>query len=407
MPAMFEGGVAQLPPLSVSERDRRYALLRQQLAERGIDAVIMGGTNLFYLTNGVPNETYGLLTTEETPFVVTLRSRLWEIDPRTVLDAQDWVTELRSGRDAETLIERLKELHVDKGTIGLTDTKIPYLGLPTAVHTQIVEELPEATIVDVSDVFANVRAIKSEEEVALIERANVVFDAAIERVHEVARPGMLGTQVLQEGIKAMWEAGGDLHSSFFLHFGPIPFQNSIAGELCLQQRIRKGDIGTMTGHSHFRGYAGHSDQVLSFGPPSQLHRDMFDATLYVRDAVLRHVKPGATQDDLDHAYEQACEETSFRAWPHRQIHQYGIDVPENAGSQWQVRGKPREGFTGVERAYRERNYLLAPGMIYSISPVLKAPNSDDTILGGTSLVVTDTGYRDLGDRKVELLVVEC
>lgn len=403
---MLQAPLPPLPRLSVQERDRRYALLRQQMAERGVDAVIVGGSNLFYLTNGVPNETYGLLTAAETPFVVTLRSRLWEIDPRTVLEAQDWVTELRSGRDAEPLIERMQELHLDKGTIGLTDTKIPYGGLPLALHAQLQDGLPEAKIIDVSEVFANVRAVKSEEEIALIERANVVFDAAITRVHEIARPGMLGKEVLQEGIKAMWEAGGDLHSSFFLHFGPVPFQNSIAGELCLEQRIRKGDIGTMTGHSHYQGYAGHSDQVLSFGQPSQLHKDMFDATLYVRDEVLRHVKAGATQDDLDHAYEKACEETEFRAWPHRQIHQYGIDVPENAGPAWIVRGKPKEGFSGVERAYRERNYLLAPGMIYSISPVLKAPDGDDTILGGTSLVVTESGYRELGDRKVELLVVD-
>jgi hypothetical protein len=44
-------------------------------------------------------------------------------------------------------------------------------------------------------------------------------------------------------------------------------------------------------------------------------------------------------------------------------------------------------------------------MIYSISPTLLAPAGDDTLLGGTSLVVTDTGYRELGDRKVEMLIV--
>ena len=50
------------------------------------------------------------------------------------------------------------------------------------------------------------------------------------------------------------------------------------------------------------------------------------------------------------------------------------------------------------------NFALQPGMIYSISPTLVAPDSDDTLLGGTSLVITENGYRNLGERKVELLV---
>jgi hypothetical protein len=75
------------------------------------------------------------------------------------------------------------------------------------------------------------------------------------------------------------------------------------------------------------------------------------------------------------------------------MHQYGIDVPEFPGPAFKAPGGPR-------------NFTLAPGMIYSISPTLVAPDSDDTLLGGTSLVVTETGYRELGDRKVELLVAK-
>jgi hypothetical protein len=43
-------------------------------------------------------------------------------------------------------------------------------------------------------------------------------------------------------------------------------------------------------------------------------------------------------------------------------------------------------------------------MIYSISPTVVAKEGSDTLLGGTSLIVTETGYRDHGDRKVQMLV---
>ena len=44
-------------------------------------------------------------------------------------------------------------------------------------------------------------------------------------------------------------------------------------------------------------------------------------------------------------------------------------------------------------------------MVYSISPAVMAPN-DDVMIGGTSLVVTDSGYRTLGNRSIELLSIE-
>jgi len=32
--------------------------------------------------------------------------------------------------------------------------------------------------------------------------------------------------------------------------------------------------------------------------------------------------------------------------------------------------------------------------------------NDDVVIGGTSIVVTENGYRTLGDRKIELLSIE-
>ena len=95
---------------------------------------------------------------------------------------------------------------------------------------------------------------------------------------------------------------------------------------------------------------------------------------------------------MQRAYQDACKQTGFKSSVHSQMHQYGIDVPEFPGPGFNAEGP--------------RNFVLTPGMIYSISPTLVAPDSDDTLLGGTSLVVTETGYRDLGDRKVEFLVAK-
>ncbi len=377
------------PKISLGERDRRYVALRAALRERGVDAVIVQGTNLFYLTNGLPGERFGVLPTREEPLFVAVHSRhLADLAAQVLIDAQDWVKNLGPGDGPEPIVSRLEELKLGAGTIGITT------GFSHEFRTGLAKALPSATFVDVTEVFANLRTIKSAEEIAMIDYANRVFDAAVERVHEVGRPGMTGMEVVQEGMKAMWEVGGDIDSTFGFSFGPSPAQNPILGWMSKTRVIQPGDIGTLTAHAEYLHYAGHSDQEIAFGEPRPLHRELFQAVTQVREEVLKAVKPGATQRDLQMVYERATKETGFRTSPHSQMHQYGIDVPEFPGP----------AFAADAPGGRGRNFVLAPGMIYSISPTLLAKDSPDTMLGGTSLVITEDGYRNLGDRKVELLV---
>ena len=381
-------GTRDLPSITLQERDRRYAALRQRLRERGVDCIVVSGSNLFYLSNGLPGERTAVLATADQPIMVAINSRhLADIPASVVAESQDWVKDVRPGNDASPAIDRIKELHLERGVIGVVESEIRH-----AFFAQLRSGLPAATFVNVDDIFQDLRTIKSDEEIAMIEQANRIFDAAIDGVFETARPGMLGVNVVQEGIRAMWAAGGDLDSTFGFNFGPVPKQNPVLVHLSMKRRIQPGDIGTLTAHAEFGHYAGHSDQEISFGEPKPLHRQMFDAVLQVRDEVLKKVRPGVTHQDLQHVYQEACRQTGFRSSPHSQMHQYGVDVPEFPGPAFRADGP--------------RNFVLAPGMIYSISPTLVAPDSDDTLLGGTSLVVTETGYRDLGDRQVEFLVAK-
>jgi hypothetical protein len=116
--------------------------------------------------------------------------------------------------------------------------------------------------------------------------------------------------------------------------------------------------------------------------------------------VLAQVRDGATQRALVDTYRKACQETGFKSSPHSQIHQYGIDVPEFPGPRYRIADtNPEAGGLGGAG-----NYVLKSGMIYSISPTVVNKEGPDTLLGGTSLIVTENGYRNHGERKVEMLV---
>ncbi|HLH25804.1 MAG TPA: M24 family metallopeptidase [Chloroflexota bacterium] len=387
------------PRLSLAERDRRYAAIREQLRARGVDCLIVTGSDLFYLTNHLPGEQVGLLPTEgdAAPTVQLNGRHLVDVSPQVLLEAQDWINDVRANGDA--MAARVKELGLERGTIGLTRTRAGVGGLGHGFYTELQAAFPQAKLVDVSDILINLRTIKSEEEIALIDRANRLFDIAVARVQEFARPGMRGSIVVGEAQRAMVEAGGDVESEVGFNFGPQAHQNPILAEVCLDREIQPGDIGTLTAHAEYQHYAGHSDAVISFGEPRPLHRALFEAAVRVREKVLATFRDGATHDQVIAAYQQACTDEGFRWSPHGQIHQYGIDVPEFAGPAFRV-AKQNGGGGGGGRP----DITLRAGMIYSVSPTVVANDCEDRIVCGTSLVVTADGYRELGDRKMELLI---
>ena len=383
------------PALSRAERDRRYALVRASMRERGLDALMATGTDLLYLSGGLSGEEYGLLPTVEDEDFEAVISWRWLVDipEQVLLDSQDWVQRVRSGRTGIVMADRIKELRIERGTIGYSGA------FGHAVIAGLGKALPALTLVDASDVIADARTIKSAEEISLIDRANRIFDAAVARVHEVARPGVLGREVVQAGVQAMWDAGGDLDSSFSFNFGPEPVQNPVWADIQLNLPIQDGDIATLTAHSRYHYYSGHSDQEIVIGEPKPRHLAMFDAVKAVRSAVLAHLRPGVTQREVIDAYEASCDDVGYLSSAHSQIHQYGINVPEFPGLAFRIPdGKGGRGLGGAG------NFTVEAGMIYSISPTLIDKTTGETLLGGNSLVVTEDGFQVLGGRDVELLV---
>ena len=380
--------------LPVTERDRRYAAVRAALREAGLAGVIVTESHLLYLSNGIWGELYGFLPAdEEEAFEVVLPWRyLVDLDPQVVIESQEWVKRVSSGANPSPLAARIEEL-------GLGSAKIGYAGaLNHQAYTFLIQALPSLQLVNAADILNNIRTIKSAEEIALIDRANHIFNAAITRICETAKPGMLGRRVVEIGRQAMWDAGGDLASTFTLNFGARPAQNPLLADITLDSPIQEGDVATLTAHAHYHHYAGHSDQEIVFGEPKQRHVNMFDAVKTVRDAVLKEVRAGLTNRELNDCYRTCCAATGFLSSDHAQMHQYGLDVPEFPGPAFTV-----PDHSG-KKPLSSGNFTLRNGMVFSISPTLRDAETGETLLGGTSLVVADDGFRELGERPVELLV---
>ena len=175
------------PPFSKEEYDRRYRVLREAMKEQELDCLVVYGAtplggndtgqiNAQYLSNfaGV-GQTYVVFPIKEDP---TLHLALGFHIP----NAKDIgvIQDVRADAQIETTVaHRLRELDIKKGRIGIVGPSVSYFmpcTLPYEHYSLLLKEFPDVEFMNVSEWYENIRSIKSEEELKLLERAAALTD---------------------------------------------------------------------------------------------------------------------------------------------------------------------------------------------------------------------------------------
>ncbi len=215
------------PVLSMEERDRRYHLVRAAMKEHGLDALLVYGNgskwewlmaNVHYLSGGVGGngeEALMVFPLEGEPTVI-----LWgggtEFGPGWI-EYGSWIKDFRgreNGSFINTAVDRLKELKLTRGTIGLPGMlEADAIQFPVSFYTALRELVPQATLKGASDLIEYARAVKSPEEIALMERAQQIGDATMDTMAEVIRPGVPYREVGAAAFKTMLSLGPICRSS--------------------------------------------------------------------------------------------------------------------------------------------------------------------------------------------------
>ena len=178
-----------MPRLSLAEREHRWARVRQAMDERGWACIITpphtGHWELYsadtrYLTHigGNCSETACVFPREgEVMAVVLNRPEFW-------LRAQNWVTDLHTPKHhvwSAPMIDRMRDLGIDRqriGVVGLAGgVRSPEGTIAHGFFENIRAAFPNAIYDDATVVMANLRALKSPEELAVMEQAAAVAEA--------------------------------------------------------------------------------------------------------------------------------------------------------------------------------------------------------------------------------------
>src|SRR5437870_1583033 len=289
----------QIPQLSLEERDRRYKKVRTEMARSNIDCLLLPANtgrweqlqaDSRYLTSigGFATEVFTVFPLEgEVTAYIFNRAGWWK-------QAQNWVQDVRDGRNrwGENAIERIKELGLGQGTIGIAGLadlfRAPEGIIPYSSVKAIQDAFPQAKLINATEMMQEIRAIKSAEEVSLLERSAAIIEKTIEMMVETARPGVSEKELYGAMIQTMLANGGELPTLFFLSAGPDITNSSFVPT---DYQMQKGDRIVNEIEAKYGGYAAQAVSPVVLGKPKEDYEAMIQISRDCFEAILDEMKP--------------------------------------------------------------------------------------------------------------------
>lgn len=393
-----------IPRPSLAERDRRHSVIREAMARDGIDVLIlspnttrwaqmMADSRYVTAIGGFESEVLTVVPREgEITAYIYNRAGWWKKNV-------DWITDVRDGRNdwGANVVERLKELKMEKGTIGIAGlsglARAPSGTITWGTVNAITTTFPQAKIVNATLLMQDVRTEKSAEEVEFMQRSMDIIEKMIEVMVKMAKPGSVEKEIYGQMIATLLANDGELPS--FLLFGTGP---NLTGSSFMQTNrvLAKGDRIINEIEAKFGGYAAQAVQPVSLGTASANYQSMIALSKACFDAVLAAMKPGATFGTLMDIYSDIVKREGNG--------RLGTGIP-----MMHARGMGDDGPALLRKSDLDtfRNIPLREGMTFILKPRVSEIEGKERASVGDTVTVTKNGARRLGKRTMGLITVDC
>jgi Xaa-Pro aminopeptidase len=389
-----------MPRLSLAERDSRWARVRGAMAERDWACIITpphtGHWELYsadtrYLTHigGNCSETACVFPGEgEVTAVVLNRPEFWA-------RAQEWVTDLRTPRHhtwSGPMIERMRDLGISNQRVGVVGrsggVRTPEGTIAHGFFERFRTAFPNAIFEDATVVLANLRAVKSAEELAAMEQAAAIAEAGISGFIQAARPGVPDFQVYAALQHAMMMAGGEVPTMVLWGSGAGHVRDAF---LPTRRPLARGDRLDNEIDGKYLGYVAQRVQPAVLGDAPRLLLDALDKQRTVFNAAVERMKPGTRFGEIVSVIDEVSQELGCKA--SLTMHGRGL-------------GEDRPLLVGGDMSEEIASFVLQEGNAFIVKPNVRTPEGA-AITWGDTVAVTPSGGRRLGKQPHELVVIPC
>ncbi|HJX48801.1 MAG TPA: Xaa-Pro peptidase family protein [Gaiellaceae bacterium] len=215
-----------------------------------------------------------------------------------------WVPPMRGAMPDETGVpddlarmvrEELRELGLEGEPLGMD---VPDM------TTLLALQRAGLHIVDSQPVMLEARKIKSDDELALLEQAAGMVDAAYDTIYRMLRPGVRENEVVAEAMKVLFELGSE-------HVEAI---NAISGDRCnphphtfSDRVLRPGDQAFFDIIHSFMGYRTCYYRTFNIGYATPAQLDAYKQCREWLDDAIACVRPGGTTAEIADVWPTAKE----------------------------------------------------------------------------------------------------
>ncbi|HXG51991.1 MAG TPA: M24 family metallopeptidase [candidate division Zixibacteria bacterium] len=395
------------PRFSRAEYERRHRNIRSMMRELGLDCLlIIGGSaaygrlwfNIRYVTNMMGKAemaNYCFFPKEGDPCLIVRPGH----SLAEGMLARTAVREVIVGEPnvLSAIVRTVQERGYDRGRVGIVEYD-PFTSIPKNHWDFFTSKLPQAEFVFVTREFIKLRLLKSEEEIAAIERSAELGDIAINAIAEKTKVGMTEGEVFGIAHRAVLEAGGEMG---MIQLASAPMDDPDIND----QRPRPVDrvIGPRDFINNevgifYNGYEAQTGKPMVTGQPTREIEEMFDIALEGYKRLIPTLAPGKSSLDS----------LAAASFVHEQGYEfYGSFLQGMLGAN--PRHEPQIGFGRSTNA--EDRFLFddgdklvyKPGMMFTLQMHLVDKKKTRSLFLADTFVITESGSRNLNKIPPQLI----
>lgn len=351
----------------------RVEKLRKKMQEENLDSfLITSPYNLRYLTNFTGTTGLAVITLEKAFFITDFR-----YTEQAAAQAQGFEIIKNVG----PIFEEVADLVQKEGLreLGFEETTVSFL------EYSALEEIIDAQLIPISGMIEELREIKDEEEIAIIEKACSIADLAYDHILKMIQPGMTEIEVANQLDFYMRSLGASGVS--FETIVASGLRSAMPHGVASKKIIEQGDLITIDFGCYYEGYVSDMTRTFAIGDPGEQLKEIYQIVLEAQLAVLEVAKPGVTGKQLDAVARDYITKHGYgEAFGHSTGHGIGLEIHE--GPNVSVRAEKQ----------------FVPGNIITDEPGIYLPG-----IGGVriedDLLITSDGNRVLTHSPKELIIL--
>ncbi|MBO0483111.1 M24 family metallopeptidase [Candidatus Enterococcus courvalinii] len=351
----------------------RVEKLRKKMQAENLDSFLVTSPyNLRYLTNFTGTTGLAVITLDKAFFITDFR-----YTEQAASQAQGFEIIKNVGPIFDEVADLVKRENLN--ALAFEETTVSFL------EYSVLEEIINAELIPISGMIEELREVKDEEEISIIEKACSIADMAYEHILKMIRPGMTEIEVANQVDFYMRSLGAT--SVSFDTIVASGLRSAMPHGVASDKVIEQGDLITLDFGCYYQGYVSDMTRTFAIGDPGEKLKEIYQIVLDAQLAVLDAAKPGLTGIQLDAVARDYITKHGYgEAFGHSTGHGIGLEI--------------HEGPNVSSRAEKQ----FVPGNVITDEPGIYLPG-----IGGVriedDLLITKEGNRVLTHSPKELIIL--